>query len=446
MWHGGGFVLLFRLFVLHHSSTAGVTAIRFALFQHSDPPERGHDVPRGNSSEVIFRSSSSSDAADNWPLGRLLSEVRRTEHDDLTYLNDRGVLRQPTLRTTVLSPGRATSSSTGVVKAVSIPMYLHPAPDAISGQIKAVHNWEQPTLVNMRKVLAKLGKPAVFLDMGMNLGVYSLVAAADGHDVLGFEMMKSSWYKAAATAQEASGGFWEKAVAGNHKLASRIRLFDYALADEPGDIVSWQDEASNVGGTAAEEVVLQQGELQMGKNVRGRTKTSTIGADQHLVVGARQRRQQVVLHRVRRTSASSSPPSLTAAAKQRCFEQNPDRGDECTTTTTLDTLLAKGAFSPIKKRPVFLKMDLEGSECLVLKGARRFFDTFGKQIFYAQVEIWDDAKIEDHERRPEDWAPGCREEVGKVFKKIGLKFVAQEGDDFVYGRGDVASFGMNLNI
>lgn len=135
------------------------------------------------------------------------------------------------------------------------PMYTFGKTDIVSSHILANNAWDLGLQQNVRRVLRKWSTSAsagasagprgapgvVFLDLGMNIGAYTLVAAAEGYDVWCFEMMKKAWYKASATAQE--GGFGEK-----------VRLFNFAMSDVAGEVVqiSTPDEG-NFGVTVAKE-------------------------------------------------------------------------------------------------------------------------------------------------------------------------------------------------
>merc|ERR1719238_2677179 len=103
-----------------------------------------------------------------------------------------------------------------------------------------------------------------------------------------------------------------------------------------------------------------------------------------------------------------------------------DRGRTCEETTTMDALLATGAFAKAEGRPIVMKIDIEGHECKMLAGADNFFAKFGPSIQYLQIEICPEMK------------DSCKPKFDAVLEKIGLQpaLLKMGFNDYFYERRD----------
>eukprot|EP00929_Paragymnodinium_shiwhaense_P041936 TRINITY_DN21784_c0_g1_i1.p1 TRINITY_DN21784_c0_g1~~TRINITY_DN21784_c0_g1_i1.p1 ORF type:complete len:432 (+),score=77.09 TRINITY_DN21784_c0_g1_i1:63-1298(+) len=204
-------------------------------------------------------------------------------------------------------------------------MHAYPHDNVVSGSICKHGSWEPLLLKTMWRSLAAAGEEAVLIDMGTNIGVYSLVAAALGHRVVAFEMMKPSYTKVCASAKD--NGF-----------AQNIHFFTGALSNTTGEVVSFTrtEHTNNVGATAKDKATSDQGCPQ-----------SSAGVD------------------CARTLTADAVMRYRGSAGRRSFQ-------ELVAPTT----------------PVFLKIDIEGSECEMLAGGEREFFPHLKNLVFVMVEIW----------------------------------------------------------
>ena len=78
---------------------------------------------------------------------------------------------------------------------------------------------------------------ALFLDIGANLGMYSIIAAKMGHKVIAFEPLQRNVEKICAS------------VADN-ELGDNVRVYYSALSNKPNEYVIFRRHARNIGGTS----------------------------------------------------------------------------------------------------------------------------------------------------------------------------------------------------
>lgn len=232
------------------------------------------------------------------PAGSLMSSLPRNS------LEDKQLLRALGKSKLMLPKGPGPEN----LPALTVdPMFTYGDKDMVSRIIIQSGAWEPELLQNIRAQIRKAGPATFFFDLGMNIGDYTLVAAKEGIPVFAFEMMKSSWYKAVASAQ-------------SNNIADKIHLIDGALAEAPNHVVDFishggamhKPDKDNVGGTEAHD------------------------------------------------TGAIAKTGLKTCPKER-------RGISCSTTTTMDKLLKEGAFKAAENKPIVMKIDIEGHECNMLQ-------------------------------------------------------------------------------
>ncbi|XP_046381292.2 uncharacterized protein LOC124152409 [Haliotis rufescens] len=123
----------------------------------------------------------------------------------------------------------------------TIKMYIHNVKDDIhvSGSIQRSGMWESPGVNTMISILRDSADMGV-LDLGSQLGTYSLTAALMGRRVVAVDPLVENVMRLCATAQEA-------------KLADRITILFAALSDDYRT-VTFKREKANIGGTVIKQV------------------------------------------------------------------------------------------------------------------------------------------------------------------------------------------------
>ena len=353
-------------------------------------------------------------SVDRCIFGVFLSQLPRDREDNLLPAAGRGSLLLPAI-------------SQNLPELRLDPVFTFGPKDYVSKHILRDRAWDRGMLQKMRSVLAA-HKDSVLLDLGLNIGVYSLVAAAEGHEVLAFEMMESAYYKAAASAQE-------------NGIADRVRLFCLAIGNTVGEHVeivtaTETNEGNTVakvigGGGASERTSERHGDDHHvngggsaaagttgdhhvngggsaaggttgdhhvnggGSAAGGTTGTKNVNGGGNAAGGTTGTKNVAaggavsdVAGKSSRGSASSSPAGVRPVQGNAPACSTANRGKKCTTSATLDFLLDQNAFSTLKSRRLIVKIDVEGHECAVLDGAEKFLrTTFGDQIDWLQIEV-----------------------------------------------------------
>ncbi|CAB9504619.1 Inherit from COG: Methyltransferase [Seminavis robusta] len=210
----------------------------------------------------------------------------------------------------------------------SFAMSIHdPTRDAfISKEILEHGCFECAILDPAMTALQKAGKTAALLDLGANIGLYSLSAASLGHDAYCFEPVQRNYARIC------------QSVTHNAQFDKRVHVFNRAV--------------TNVG---APTIVRFDGE----------TATSNLGAFTM--------REDVV----------------TTAVEGR-------EGKDYGQAVALDDI--GSSLNALQKRPVVLKVDVEGFECTALAGGLQFLSTL--DITYVAIE-WSLARLKRCTKRQE---------------------------------------------
>lgn len=103
-------------------------------------------------------------------------------------------------------------------------MALHPVETDIWVSQSIVTNgvWEKPSTRIFTKFLEK-HQDALFLDIGGNIGYYSHIALANGHQTVAFEPIKSNFRVLCSTIN-------------HNKWNDKFTLFNYAISDTPSQV------------------------------------------------------------------------------------------------------------------------------------------------------------------------------------------------------------------
>lgn len=125
-------------------------------------------------------------------------------------------------------------------------MFIHPVETDIhvSGSIKRGGVWEH-SQINLFTNYLKEYPSAMFIDVGLNIGMYGLVAAANKHKVIAFEPLKLNLNRVCSTI--------------NFNKFTNIQIYPYAITNSETK-VSFKTPKTNAGGTSVTDQLNLTGE------------------------------------------------------------------------------------------------------------------------------------------------------------------------------------------
>jgi FkbM family methyltransferase len=205
-------------------------------------------------------------------------------------------------------------------------MNIHPIDDLVSGDIFKFGCFECIILERAMSALQNAPPDAFLIDIGANLGMYSLHAAAMGRDVYSFEPLRQNWRRLC------------RSVLMNPGFDERITLFNVALTEQPTMVQFNPLNKKNLGNTSIRH--------------KDETPSATNSHNQNAL-----------------------PAQTSPLAKETV-------GVEAAYGIPLSSL--KDVLPAGNNQPVILKIDVEGYECNVLDGALEYLKTV--DLLYVSIE------------------------------------------------------------
>ena len=120
---------------------------------------------------------------------------------------------------------------------LTTPICVYPTDDDkwVSGSLRESGTWDKEGMVIIKNVLSSLSTDAFLLDVGCNIGVFTLMAAKLGHHVVAVDPFRQNLFLLARSL-----------VLG--QLNANVTLLHNAIGDKV-ELIALQEEKANIGGT-----------------------------------------------------------------------------------------------------------------------------------------------------------------------------------------------------
>lgn len=240
---------------------------------------------------------------------------------------------------------------------------VYPRGDVLSGDVRKLRVWDNAKTKHMLIQLRKIGRSAVLLDVGANIGWFSLAAAYDGHRVIAIEPHRANLEL-----------FRHSLCLAPPEVRERITILNYGLgAKDGGKCELWQQPSVNRG-----------------------------------------------------NAITICSPKTRASMIQDMRESNYEKSS-VVHIKSLDSLIRKGRLKMLKGDKVVLKLHIEGYEPYAWEGMRTFIRKMKPSVIYTEFCRYSIMRAAQSMNLSEKKAQAMPEKYLKYLKDAGYKFKIPEG-------------------